>query len=115
MVLGVVRVANWRHLSPTRIRRYLDAYRAKRRHDGHGHVHGANMGFRAEAYWRVGGFVSLASGEDVDLVRRFEEHGYRIDRDAGLSVVTSARQVGRAPHGFASHLWSVRSVQWDPA
>jgi glycosyltransferase involved in cell wall biosynthesis len=115
MVLGVVRVANWRHLSPKRIRRYLDAYRAKRRPDGHGHVHGANMGFRAAAYWRVGGFASLASGEDVDLVRRFEEHGYRIDRDAGLSVVTSARQVGRAPHGFAAHLRSVRSAQRDPA
>jgi hypothetical protein len=65
------------------------------------------MGFCAEAYWRVGGFAALASGEDVDLVRRFEAAGYRIDRDDKLSVVTSARQVGRAPRGFAKHLRSI--------
>lgn len=113
MVLGVVRVANWRHYPAAAIRRYLAAYRAKRRPDGHGHVHGANMGFRAEAYWRVGGFASLPSDEDVDLVGRFEEHGYRIDRDARLSVVTSARQIGRAPRGFASHLRSVQLARQD--
>jgi hypothetical protein len=53
VVLGVVRIANWRHLPAAAVRRYLNAYRAKRRPDGHGHVHGANMGFRADAYWRV--------------------------------------------------------------
>jgi glycosyltransferase involved in cell wall biosynthesis len=104
VVLGVVRVANWRHLPAAAVRRYLNAYRAKRRPDGHGHVHGANMGFRADAYWRVGAFADLASGEDVDLVRRFEEHHLVIDRDEGLSVTTSARQKGRAPRGFAAHL-----------
>jgi glycosyltransferase involved in cell wall biosynthesis len=104
VVLGVVRVANWRHLPAAAVRRYLNAYRAKRRPDGHGHVHGANMGFRADAYWRVGGFADLATGEDVDLVRRFEEHHLVIDRDERLSVATSARQKGRAPRGFAAHL-----------
>ena len=112
MVLGVVRVANWRHFPAAAIRRYLAAYRAKRRPDGHGHVHGANMGFGAETYWQVGGFAELSTAEDVDLVQRFEEGGYRIDRDARLSVVTSARQLGRAPRGFAAHL---RSVQRDRA
>lgn len=109
MVLGVVRVTNWRHFSTAAVRRYLAAYRAKshRRGGGHGHVHGANMGFRAESYWKVGGFATLATGEDVDLVRRFEEHGLRIHRDPDLSVVTSARQQGRAPRGFAAHLRSV--------
>lgn len=104
VVLGVVRIANWRHVPAAAIRRYLHAYRAKRRPDGHGHVHGANMGFRADAYWRVGGFADLATGEDVDLVRRFEEHHLVIDRDERLSVTTSARQKGRAPRGFAAHL-----------
>ncbi|UNB55944.1 glycosyltransferase family 2 protein [Mycolicibacterium sp. YH-1] len=113
MVLGVVRVADWRRYPAAAIRRYLAAYRAKRRPDGHGHVHGANMGFRAEAYWRVGGFANLPNDEDVDLVRRFEEHGYRIDRDARLSVVTSARQIGRAPRGFAAHLRSVQLARQD--
>lgn len=107
VVLGVVRITNWRRFSAAAARRYLAAYRSKRSVDGHGHVHGANMGFCAEAYWRVGGFAALASDEDVDLVRRFEAAGYRIDRDDELSVVTSARQVGRAPRGFAKHLRSV--------
>ena len=111
MVLGVVRVTNWRHFSTSSISRYLTAYRAKtrRRGGGHDHVHGANMGFRADAYWDMGGFASLASGEDVDLVRRFEETGHRIHRDAGLSVETSARRDGRAPKGFAAYLKSVSS------
>ena len=104
MVLGVVRIADWRHLPAAAVRRYLAAYRSKRRPDGHGHVHGANMGFRAEAYWRVGGFAALRTGEDVDLVRRFDEHGFAIDRDERLSVTTSARQKGKAPKGFATYL-----------
>ncbi|KAA0092689.1 glycosyltransferase [Mycolicibacterium sp. P1-18] len=109
MVLGVVRVTNWRHFSPESVRRYLTAYRAKLRRNGggHDHVHGANMGFRADVYWKTGGFAALSSDEDVDLVRRFERSGRRIHRDAGLSVVTSARRDGRAPRGFANHLRSV--------
>lgn len=107
MVLGVVRIANWRRVPAAVSHLYLKAYRAKRRGSEHGHIHGANMGFRADAYWRIGGFAPFATGEDVDLVRRFEQEGYRIRRDEQLSVVTSARQVGRAPRGFASHLRSV--------
>jgi glycosyltransferase involved in cell wall biosynthesis len=109
MVLGVVRVTNWRHFSAASVQRYLDAYRAKshRSGGGHGHVHGANMGFRADAYWESGGFATLASGEDVDLVHRFEEAGRVIHRDGGLSVETSARRQGRAPRGFAAYLRSM--------
>jgi hypothetical protein len=62
------------------------------------------MGFRADWYWRVGGFAALASDEDVDLVARFESADLRIERDPQLSVVTSRRQLGRAPDGFAAHL-----------
>jgi glycosyltransferase involved in cell wall biosynthesis len=103
MVLGVVRVANWHRVPAAVVRRYLRAYeaRSKGRHD---HIHGANMGFRAEAYWRLGGFRALFTGEDVELVSRFEAAGCRIERDAGLSVTTSARRDGRAPGGFAQHL-----------
>ncbi|MCW2629436.1 MAG: hypothetical protein QOF66_5043 [Mycobacterium sp.] len=107
MVLGVVRIARWREFPAAAARRYLAAYRSKTRPDGHGHVHGANMGFRAHSYWRVGGFAALASDEDVDLVVRFESAGLRIVWDAQLSVVTSRRQLGRAPDGFAAHLRSL--------
>jgi len=102
MVLGVVRVPNWRHFSPAVVRRYLRAYRATG--PDHDHVHGANMGFRADAYWQVGGFRALATGEDVELVQRFEAAGLTIHRDRGLSVATSDRREGRAPGGFAQHL-----------
>lgn len=102
MVLGVVRISNWRHLPAETARRYLRAYRSKG--PGHNHIHGANMGFRADAYWDIGGFHALESGEDVDLVRRFEAAGADIHRDADLAVATSARRQGRAPGGFAAHL-----------
>ncbi|PRC55729.1 glycosyl transferase, partial [Mycobacterium sp. ITM-2017-0098] len=71
---------------------------------GHHHVHGANMGFRAEAYWQVGGFRALRTGEDVELVERFEAAGLSICRDRNLCVATSDRREGRAPGGFAQHL-----------
>ncbi len=101
MVLGTVRIPVWR-LPVEVARRYLHAYDSKG--PGHNHIHGANMGFRADAYWRVGGFQALATGEDVDLVRRFEAAGMSIHRDAELSVATSDRRDGRAPGGFAHHL-----------
>jgi glycosyltransferase involved in cell wall biosynthesis len=68
------------------------------------HIHGANMGFSARAYWRVGGFRSLSSGADVDLVTRFEAAGYHVHRDTELSVITSARAQSRAPRWFARRL-----------
>jgi glycosyltransferase involved in cell wall biosynthesis len=102
MVLGVVRIPSWRHYSSEVARRYLRAYHSKGPH--HNHIHGANMGFRADAYWKVGGFRALSTGEDVELVERFETAGLRIHRDAKLSVATSDRRDGRAPGGFAQHL-----------
>jgi glycosyltransferase involved in cell wall biosynthesis len=109
MVLGVVRVADWQHFPAAVARRYLRHYHSDG--PGHNHIHGANMGFRADAYWQAGGFRALASGEDVDLVERFEAAGYRIRRDETLSVETSDRRTGRAPGGFAQHLRGVsRSV-----
>jgi len=101
MVLGTVRIPAWR-LPVEVARRYLTAYHSDG--PGHDHVHGANMGFRADAYWGVGGFRPLATGEDVDLVERFEAAHMSITRDAKLSVLTSARQEGRAPGGFAEHI-----------
>jgi hypothetical protein len=100
-VLGTVRIPTWR-LPVEVARRYLLAYDSKG--PGHNHIHGANMGFRADAYWKVGGFQALATDEDVDLVQRFEAADMRIHRDVRLSVTTSVRQVGRAPGGFAHHL-----------
>ena len=41
--------------------------RTVHRNGTHGHVHGANMGFRGDAYLAAGGWYPLASGEDHDL------------------------------------------------
>ncbi|MFZ1175833.1 MAG: glycosyltransferase [Mycobacterium sp.] len=106
MVLGVVRVPDWRHHDVDVVDRYMRSYESgpRDRSGQHEHIHGANMGFSARAYWRVGGFRTLSSSEDVDLVERFEAAGYCIHRDTELSVITSARTRARAPHGFAHHL-----------
>lgn len=69
----------------------------------HPHVHGANLGFRADAYLAVGGWNPLAVGEDHDLWNRLRDHGPVTSRVA-LGVLTSARLVGRAPGGFAADL-----------
>jgi glycosyltransferase involved in cell wall biosynthesis len=105
MVLGLVRVGQWRNHSEEVASLYEDRYRAEA--SGHHHIHGANMGFRSDAYWRVGEFAALASGEDVDLVKRFEAAGCRIHWDETLWVTTSDRRNARAPGGFADHLAEV--------
>src|SRR5690349_14639173 len=69
MVLGVVRIPLSPSLSDAATLSFLRAYDADG--PGHPHVHGANMGFRASAYWHVGGFRALATAEDADLVDRF--------------------------------------------
>jgi glycosyltransferase involved in cell wall biosynthesis len=53
MVLGVVQVPVWRHFNVEVARRYLHRYHSKG--EEHNHIHGANMGFRADAYWRSAG------------------------------------------------------------
>lgn len=69
----------------------------------HSHVHGANMGFRADAFHAVGGWNSLATGEDHDLWNRLRDVGPVVATTA-LWVTTSARLTGRAPSGFAADL-----------
>jgi len=101
-VLGVVRVADWAGHRAQVVHRYLRAYQAIGA--THDHIHGANMGFSATAYWDVGGFRPLVSGEDVNLVARLDAAGYQVTRDSALSVITSTRTEGRAPRGFAHHL-----------
>ena len=115
MVLGVVRVSDWRRTHAAAVRRYMRAYHAHVGRRGHDHVHGENKGFRADAYWQLGGFRALATGEDVELVERFEAGGYRVHRDPTLSVTTSARVQGRAPGGFAEHLRAMSRRRQKPA
>ena len=85
-----------------------------RRHylrDGHPHVHGANLGIRADTYLALGGWPTLTTGEDTELARRATTAGHlRIARIAAIPVVTSTRQAGRAPRGFSGYLRDLPAV-----
>jgi glycosyltransferase involved in cell wall biosynthesis len=70
----------------------------------HPHVHGANMGVRADAYLCAGGWATLCTAEDHDLWRRLEATGVQRLSPSYLQVLTSGRRVGRAPMGFAGAL-----------
>lgn len=72
--------------------------------EGHPHIHGANMGFSADAYRRAGGFAPLASHEDVDLASRIKAAGTAWTATDTMRVVTSGRRDGRAPEGFSRFL-----------
>ncbi|MEH3136617.1 MAG: glycosyltransferase [Mycolicibacterium neoaurum] len=78
-----------------------------RRHElteGHPHVHGANLGFRADVYLRAGGFPECAAGEDVKLVERIRAITPRWVATHHTSVRTSGRIDSRVEGGFASFL-----------
>lgn len=102
---GTVRV-DWAAYDDETRRRYDHGYR-RRRGPVHGHVHGANLGVRADVYHAVGGFRHLVTGEDVDLVARLDSAGHRIAWDEHTVVTTSDRRDPRAPRGFGDHLRSV--------
>jgi hypothetical protein len=70
----------------------------------HPHVHGANLGVRADAYLAVGGWPAVPTGEDQLLWGRLRTAGHRTASPPELTVATSARRRGRAPHGFAADL-----------
>jgi glycosyltransferase involved in cell wall biosynthesis len=74
------------------------------RDGSHPHVHGANLGVRADAYLRAGGWRSLATAEDHDLWKRLGEAGATRISISHVRVSTSGRRNGRAPHGFAETL-----------
>ena len=70
----------------------------------HPHVHGANIGIRADLYLEAGGWASLATAEDHALWNRLSLLNCRRLSPASLTVITSGRRIGRAPHGFAQAL-----------
>ncbi|MET0976125.1 MAG: glycosyltransferase [Leifsonia sp.] len=73
--------------------------------EANGHVHGANLGHRADRYLEVGGFGAVAEHEDVRLVERMRAlPGLREVATDECWVLTSGRPVGRTPGGYARHL-----------
>jgi glycosyltransferase involved in cell wall biosynthesis len=76
----------------------------------HPHVHGANLGVRADVYLRAGGWNPLPTAEDHDLWGRLVRVGTRCLSVSAVKVVTSGRRVGRAPLGFAGALTAHNEV-----
>lgn len=106
-VLGVVDVDDWSdHPVATRqafLGLYADAAPGTSR--PHPHVHGANLGVRATAYRRAGGFRPVPVGEDRDLAARLDaDPGCRVVRSVAVRAVTSARRDARAQGGFGDLL-----------
>lgn len=82
---------------------YRSTYRV--RADGtHGHVHGANLSMRADAYLDAGGWSHRPLAEDHCLWERIRRRGWHVCSPIRSVVVTSARLCGRAPGGFADTL-----------
>lgn len=78
--------------------------------EGHRHVHGANLGVRYGAYLAAGGFASVATGEDIGLVRRLGLLPGALLWTARHPVTTSARLQARAPGGVARDLRALSVV-----
>ncbi len=72
--------------------------------DGHPHVHGANLGVRADSYLAAGGFPDVATHEDVLLSAAVRRAGGVVRSTGSSPVLTSGRTTGRAPRGMASYL-----------
>ena len=70
----------------------------------HPHVHGCNIGVRADAYLDVGGWPPLDLAEDHGLWNALRARGWACRSDRWLEVITSGRRAGRAPGGFADTL-----------
>jgi cellulose synthase/poly-beta-1,6-N-acetylglucosamine synthase-like glycosyltransferase len=107
-IVGTIRVADWSGYPPGTRSVFRERYERDERDDAeadlHPHVHGANLGFRASAYLRAGGFPALPTAEDHALVTALTTAGSRVLRTRALPVVTSARRESRAPLGFSHYL-----------
>jgi len=76
-----------------------------------GHVHGANLGIRADVYLRAGGFLPQDEHEDVHLVERIaRDQAAVVVASDECDVLTSGRRVGRTPGGYARYLRTALST-----
>jgi hypothetical protein len=67
----------------------------------HGQASGASLAISADAFRRVGGIPSVASGEDRALIEALMRIDLRVRHDPNIVVVVSGRLDGRAPGGMA--------------
>lgn len=101
-IAGTVRVSDWSEYPAGFGERFTTFYDELGTDEHHGHVHGANLGVRADAYLAAGGFAALATGEDHALWRALDARARVSSRH--IAVTTSARREARAPAGFSGFL-----------
>jgi cellulose synthase/poly-beta-1,6-N-acetylglucosamine synthase-like glycosyltransferase len=102
-VAGIVRVTSIEGHDETAVSEFLAGYATYE--DGtHPHVHGANLGIRADAYLDAGGWSDLTVAEDHCLWSRVRSRGWLTIASVGSVVFTSGRLHGRAMDGFADTL-----------
>ncbi|MGD8193199.1 glycosyltransferase [Herbiconiux sp. P18] len=89
----------------------LDAWQRAHADSSVRHVYGANLGVRADAYLRAGGFPAIRLGEDEELVRAVDALESHVDEPSGGRIAqvegvaaTSDRLDGRTAGGFAGFL-----------
>lgn len=75
--------------------------------EDHHHIHGANLGLRADVFARLGGFKPLGLHEDRDIVGRARALGYEVISTDTCRVKTSGRLKGTVNGGFADFLLSL--------
>ncbi|MCU1508674.1 MAG: glycosyl transferase [Glaciihabitans sp.] len=109
-LIGTVRPV-FNDLSPEQVRAWEALHRGER---ANGHVHGANLGVRASAYLAAGGFDPVQEHEDVDLVARIRAGGFTATASSAAEVLTSGRQSGRAPGGYAGYLRTLATASIVP-
>jgi hypothetical protein len=103
-VAGLVELFTDDGLSAAAHRRWRSFVEAGGVGHGHPHVHGANLGMRADLWLAAGGFDDRALGEDHELWKRARALGARLIGCADMVVRTSARTRGRTPAGLAGLL-----------
>lgn len=109
-VCGTVSVKEWMYYGAKMERHFELTYKDR---DDHPHIHGGNLGVSASAFQIAGGFLNLATGEDVALVEALKDSGAKIAWSRAPRVVTSARQDYRAPGGFGATLGRMHRLrQW---
>lgn len=102
-VAGIVEVDDFGQHPPGTADRFHAHYTIHQ--DGtHPHVHGANLGVRADAYLDAGGWRPAAVGEDHDLWNRLVAGGWPVVSSTTVRCATSGRAAGRATGGFATTL-----------
>jgi hypothetical protein len=108
-VAGLADLADQSELSDHTRQRYRSIVAAGMRGAVHEHLYAANLGVRADAYLRCGGFPTHGHGEERHLWAAMAAAGCRLRQPTDLRVRTSARIRGRARGGVADLLRSLET------